>query len=51
MAIFFNKGIGFCVIKKLTYEAKLTQLLELEQFDRHENMNVSVVEKIEKKTC
>ena len=38
-----------CVIKKHKYEGKLSQLLELEQIERHDNMNDSIVEKMKKK--
>ena len=43
-----SKGVGFCVIKKHTFEEKLTQVLESEQFEIHDNMNDSVVQKMKK---
>ena len=46
LAVPFDKGVGFCVRKKNIYEGKLTQLLEAEQFERHDKMNHSVVQKI-----
>ena len=44
----FDKGVGFCVMKKHRYEGKLIQLIESEQFERHDIMNYSVVQKNEK---
>ena len=40
----------FCIRKKHTHERKLTQFLETEQFERHDNINDSVAQKFEKKT-
>ena len=37
-------------MKKQTYEGKLTELLSSEQFGRQDNLNDSVVQKMEKKT-
>ena len=48
VAVPFDKGVGFCVMKKHTFEGKLTQLLESEQFERHDNLNDSVVQKMKK---
>ena len=50
VAVPFDTGLRFCVLKKHTYEAKLTLMQGSEQFERHDNMNDSVVEKIEKKS-
>ena len=36
-------------MKKHKYEGKLSQLLELEQIERHDNMNDSNVENMKKK--
>ena len=44
----FDKGVGFCVIKKETYEKKLKNLLQAEQFSERKNLKDSVIMKIEK---
>ena len=49
LVVLSYKSVGFCVIKKHTIEGKLTQLLESEQFERHDNMNDSFVQKNEGK--
>ena len=48
LAVPFDKGVGFCVMKKTTYEAKLTELLQSEQFSEKPGLTDSVVMKIEK---
>ena len=49
VAVPFDKGIGFCVMKEPTYEAKLTQLLGPKQSQRSDNMKGSICEKKMKK--
>ena len=49
VAVTFDKGIGFCVMKKHTYEEKLYQLLEYEQFERHDKIIDSVAQKFQEK--
>ena len=44
----FDKGVGFCVMKKETYEKKLKDLLQAEQFRARKNLIDSVIMKIEK---
>ena len=44
----FDKGVGFCVMKKETYEKKLKDLLQAEQFSERKNLTDSVIMKIEK---
>ena len=44
----FDRGVGFCVIKKETYEKKLKDLLQAEQFSGRKNLTDSVIMKIEK---
>ena len=46
----FDKGEGFCVMKRETYEKKLNDLLQAEHFSERKNVTDSVVIKIEKKT-
>ena len=48
LAVPFDKGVGFCVMKKETYEKKLKDLLKGEQFSERKNLTVSVIMKIEK---
>ena len=50
VALPFDKGVGFCVMKKHTYYEKLTKLTESKQFERYDKMDDSVVHKFEKKT-
>ena len=49
VALPFDKGVGFCVMKKHTYYEKLTKLTESKQFERYDKMDDSVVHKFEKK--
>ena len=44
----FDKGVGFCVMKKETYEKKLKDLSQAEQFSERKNLTDSVIMKIEK---
>ena len=39
VTVSLDKGIESDVIKKQTYEAKMTQMLKSEQFEKHESMN------------
>ena len=48
LAVPFDKGLGFCVMKKETYEKKLKDLLQAEQFSERKNLTDSVIIKIEK---
>ena len=46
----FDKGVGFCVMKKETYEKKLKDLLQAEEFNERKNLTDNVIMKIEKDT-
>ena len=48
LAVPFDKGVGFCVMKKETYEKKLKDLLQAEKFNERKNLTDSVIMKIEK---
>ena len=48
VAVPFDKGVGFCVMKKETYEKKLKDLLWAEQFSEKKNLTDSVIMKTEK---
>ena len=48
LAVPFDKGVGFSVMKKETYERKLKDLLQAEQFSERKNLTDSVIMKIEK---
>ncbi|XP_063728136.1 uncharacterized protein LOC134855525 [Symsagittifera roscoffensis] len=48
LAVPFDKGVGFCVMKKTTNEAKRTELLQSEQLSEKPGLTDSVVMKIEK---
>ena len=48
LAVPFDKGWGFCVMKKETYEKKLADLLQAEQFSERKNLADSVIMKNEK---
>ena len=48
LAVPFDKGVGSCVMKKETYEKKLKDLLQAEQFSERKNLTDSVIMKIEK---
>ena len=45
LAVPFDKGVGFCVMKKETYEKKLKHLLQAEQFSERKNLTDSVIMK------
>ena len=38
LAIPFDKGVGVCLMKRKTYERKLNDILELDQFEKLENL-------------
>ena len=44
----FDKGVGFCVMRKETYEKKMKGLLQAEQFSERKNLIDSVVMKTER---
>ena len=44
----FDKGIGFCIIRKHTYESKLEFLLQSAQFVKKDATTDEVIMKIEK---
>ena len=46
LAVPFDMGVGFCVLKKETCEKKLKDLLEAEQFSERKNLTDSVIIKI-----
>ena len=48
LAVPFDKGVGFCVMKKETYEKKLKDFLQAEQFSERKNLTDSVIMKNEK---
>ena len=48
LAVPFDMGVGFCVKKQETYEKKLKDLLQAEQFSERKNLTDSVIMKIEK---
>ena len=48
LAVSFDNGVGFCVMKKETYEKKLKDLLQAEQFSERKHLTDSVIMKIEK---
>ena len=48
LAVPFDMGVGFCVMKKETHEKKLKDLLQAEQFSERKNLTDSVIMKIEK---
>ena len=48
LAVPYDKGVGFCVMKKKTYERKLKDLLQAEQFSERKNLTDSVIMIIEK---
>ena len=50
LAVPFDKGVNFCVMKKETFEKKLKDLLQAEQFSERKNLADSVIIKIEKDT-
>ena len=48
LAMPFDKKVGLSVMKKETYEKKLKDLLQAEQFSERKNLTDSVITKIEK---
>ena len=48
LAVPFDKGVSFCVMKKKTYEKKLKVSLQAEQFRERKKLTDSVIIKIEK---
>ena len=48
LAVAFDKGVSFCVMKKETYEKKLKGLLQAEQCSERKTLTESVISKIEK---
>ena len=48
LAVPFDMGVGFCVMKKEKYEKKLKDLLQAEQFSEKKNLTDSVIIKTEK---
>ena len=48
LAVPFDKGVSFCVMRKETYEKKLKDLLQAEHFSERKNLTDSVIRKIEK---
>ena len=47
LAVPFDKGVGFCVMKKEAYEKKLKNLLQAEQFSERKNLTDIVIMKTE----
>ena len=50
IAVPFDKGVGFCVMKKSTCGEKLEKVLDCEQFRKLEKSCENIVMKNEKKT-
>ena len=48
LAVPFDKGNGFCVMKKESYDKKLLDVLNCPQFKELEDVNDSIVMKVEK---
>ena len=48
MAVPFDKRVGFCVMRKTSYESKLGGLLDPKQFSENREMADSIVVKVEK---
>ena len=48
LAVPFDKGVGFCVMKKETSEKKLKDLLPAEQYSERKNLTDSVIMKMGK---
>ena len=44
----FNKGVGFCIMRKQTYESKLESLLQSAQFVKEDATTEEIILKIEK---
>ena len=48
LAVPFDKGVGFCIMRKQTYESKLESLLQSAQFLKKDTTTDEVILKIEK---
>ena len=48
VAVPYDKGVGFCVMRKDTYENKLSDTLESIQFSKSEGKSDAIVLKIER---
>ena len=48
LAVPFDKGVGFCIMRKQTYESKLESLLQSAQFVKKDATTDEVILKIEK---
>ena len=48
LAVPFDKGVGFCIMRKQTYESKPTSLLQSAQFEKKDATTDEVILKIEK---
>ena len=48
LAVRFDKGVGFCIMRKQTYESKLESLLQSAQFVKKDATTDEVILKIEK---
>ena len=44
----FDKGVGFCIMRKQTYESKLESLLQSAQFVKKDATTDEVILKIER---
>ena len=49
LAVPFNKGVGFCLMKKETYEKRLKDFLQAEQFSERKNLTDTVIMKKKEK--
>ena len=48
LAVPFDKGVGFCIMRKQTFESKLDSLLQFAQFVKKDITTDEVILKIEK---
>ena len=48
VAVPYDKGVGFCVIRKDTYENKLSDILVSNQFSQSEGTSDAIILKIER---
>ena len=48
LAVPFHKGVGFCIMRKQTYESKLESLLQSAQFVKKDATTDEVILKMEK---
>ena len=44
LAIPFEKGVGICLMKKETYQAKMLEILNLEQFEKLEKPRINSID-------